>query len=307
MRAPEKPDLKLFWLLLVLGLAIGGIGAALAWLDYASGRWVEERKGWVDGQALVYEVGIRWWYTSKGGSSYDATVHYILRVDGRDYEGNEIASGYSGSADYARSLILPFAPEAAAFNLDDLGLLNPQRTWQVMNLPAMARYDPNDPSHSQIVLAPPSASRAAPRWFTRGLTLILLLAGAVMWWCAWKVLRGNDSPKYEPPTGPELWEYPVADRTRLLQYVERVHTEILRLGASNFTDVMSYYADRIADMATEAREGNLMPVQYVGQSLGRGADEAFGDGRLVSAAFKLQECIDDLAARPPGSGRALSG
>jgi hypothetical protein len=181
MRVFGKPDLKYFRLMLLSGLICATFGSALAWLDYASTRRAEERNGWVSGQALLYEVGIRW---SKAGPSpiYDMTVRYVLRVDGRDYEGSEIGSGFrSKSAVEVRSLIVPFAAEAAAYSFEDLGVLNPQRTWNVAYRPVPARYDPLHPASSQMVLDTPVLIEGVPRWLIRGSALLFLLAAAVLW------------------------------------------------------------------------------------------------------------------------------
>src|SRR5258706_16058967 len=91
-----KTDLKLFWSIMLLGLVCVGIGAGMMWLDRAGGRSSEDRGGWVNGEARVYEVGIRRAIGEKG-ARYEMTARYILTVGGRDYEGSEIAGGYSGT------------------------------------------------------------------------------------------------------------------------------------------------------------------------------------------------------------------
>jgi len=111
------------------------------------------------------------------------TARYVLTVGGRDYEGTEIAGSYrSNSAAGVRSLIVPFAAEAAEFSLQDLGPLNPERTWNVAYRPVKARYDPRDPSHSEILLAPDG-------WRPSGIGMTLLLAGTALCVLAWPVAR----------------------------------------------------------------------------------------------------------------------
>src|SRR5258706_941007 len=102
------------------------------------------------------------------------TARYILTVGGRDYEGSEIAGGYSSTSPAGvKSLIVPFAAEAAEYSLQDLGTLNPQRTWSVAYRTVPARYDPRDPAHSEIVLANPLMNDRVGAW-------ILLLAGTAL-------------------------------------------------------------------------------------------------------------------------------
>jgi len=49
-----------------------------------------------------------------------------------------------------------------------------------------------------------------------------------------------------------------------------------------------------------------VPAHYANHGLGRGADEVFGDGKLVDAAYTVQACINELVKQRPGSGRAVS-
>jgi hypothetical protein len=190
-----KTDLRLFWLITVLGLVCAGIGAGVMWLDRAAARASEDRSGWVNGEARVYEVGIRW-SAVKTGAHYEMTARYVLNVGGRDYEGNEIARGYSSkSANEVRSLIVPFAAEAAEYSLQDLGMLNPQRTWSVAYRTVPARYDPRDPARSHIVLTNPLVNDSVGAWLSRGFAWLLLLAGVALCAFAWFVARGRGACK----------------------------------------------------------------------------------------------------------------
>jgi hypothetical protein len=183
-----KTDLKLFWSLILLGLVCVVIGAGMMWLDRASGRSGEDRGGWVNGEARVYEVGIRR-ATGETGARYEMTARFVLTVGGRDYEGSEIARGYSSkSPAEVKSLIVPFAAEAAEYSLQDLGTLNPQRTWSVAYRTVSARYDPRNPAHSEIVLANPLMNDRVGAW-------ILLLAGTALCVFAWPVARRRGTRK----------------------------------------------------------------------------------------------------------------
>lgn len=195
MHKSDKPDLERFWMMILSGLLCAGFGGALAWLDYAAARSVEARSGWVQGQASLYEAGIRR-SSANGGLNYEMTTRYVLRVDGRDYEGSEIAGGYrSSSVADVKSLVVPYAPEAAEYALQDLGALNPQRSWHVVYRPVRVRYDPRDPSQSQMVLDNPIVIRTAGRWISLGIALFLLLVAAVLWVLAWPAARGRSSGK----------------------------------------------------------------------------------------------------------------
>jgi hypothetical protein len=186
-----KTDLKLFWLMIALGLLCAGVGVCVIWFDHAAARSGENRSGWVNGEARLYEVGIRW-SAAKTGAHYEMTARYVLNVGGRDYEGHEIARGYSSkSAAEVRSLIVPFAADAAEYSLQDLGMLNPQRTWSVAYRAVPARYDPRDPARSHIVLANPLANDSVGAWLLSGVAWSLLLAGVALCVFAWPVARGR--------------------------------------------------------------------------------------------------------------------
>jgi len=296
MRAPEKPDTKLFWSMIVLGLPCLGFGMALAWLAYASAREARERSLWVNGSASLIEVGIRY-LPVRRGSNYYVTARYLLQVNGRTYEGSEIAGGSSPSGVDVRTLIVPYAPEAATFKFEELGYLTPQHTWIVVGQSAPARYDPNDPARSQIVLRNPIGTKTGSSCGLIGMTVVLLLTGSALLVFAWPAGRGRAWGKSEvkPPAGPELKEYPEAERKRLLQCIEILQDHIKRQSGSGATPEMSSYAEQIEEMAAEAREGKLVPVQHANSGLGRGASEIFNVGHLVSAAQNLQACLDELA------------
>jgi hypothetical protein len=188
---PDKPDPKRFWLIMAASLACSVIGATLAWLDYAATQATEERAGWVSGEAQLLEVGILW-SAARSGANYTLIARYVLRVDGRDYEGSEIANDHSSaSPQEVRSQIARFAPEALEFNLQDLGELNPQRTWHVMYRPVPARYDPRDPAQSQMLLENSTLIDIVPRWFLRGIIVCILLAGVVLLVFARRAVRGS--------------------------------------------------------------------------------------------------------------------
>ena len=173
MNLTAQINRKLFWLMIALGVVCIGAGGTFAWLDHAAIQESEYRRGWVDGEGRLYEVGIRR-AAPNTGADYEMTARYLLTVGGRDYEGAQIAGSYrSKSAAEVRSLIVPFAAEAAEFSLQDLGPLNPQRTWNVAYRPVKARYDPRDPSRSEILLAPDD-------WLLGGIGMVLFLAGAAL-------------------------------------------------------------------------------------------------------------------------------
>ena len=183
-----KADLKLFWSITLLGFLCIGIGAGTMWLDRASGRLSEERGSWVNGEARVYEVGIRR-ATGESGARYEMTARYVLTVGGRDYEGSGIAGGYSSKSPAAvKALIVPFAAEAAEYSLQDLSTLNPQRTWSVAYRTVPARYDPRDPAHSEIVLANVPMNDSVVAW-------LFLLAGFALCVFAWPVARWRGTRK----------------------------------------------------------------------------------------------------------------
>jgi len=179
---PAQFNRKLFWSMIVFGVVCMGVGGTFTWLDHAATRESNERLGWVEGEARLYEVGIRR-AAPNTGADYEMTARYLLTVGGRDYEGAQIAGSYrSKSAAELRSRIVPFAAEAAEFSLQDLGPLNPERTWNVAYRPVKARYDPRDPAHSEILLAPDG-------WRPSGIGITLLLAGTALCVLAWPVAR----------------------------------------------------------------------------------------------------------------------
>lgn len=175
------------------GLLCAVIGAAFLWFDLAEGRRADENSDWAKGEASLYEAGISW-SNAKSGPRYAMTARYLLRVDGRDYEGSTIARGYSSSsAAEVRSLIASFAPEAAEYSLEDLGPLNPQRNWSVAYRAVPARYDPRDPARSQIMLAKPLAADSAGSWFLRVMAALFALAGVGLLMLARPVAGGRRS------------------------------------------------------------------------------------------------------------------
>jgi hypothetical protein len=181
----------LFWLMIALGVVCMGVGGSFAWLDHAAIQESEYRHDWVDGEARLYEVGIRR-SAPNTGADYEMTARYVLTVGGRDHEGTRIAGSYrSKSPAEVRSLIVPFAAEAAEFSLQDLGPLNPQRTWNVAYRPVKARYDPRDPARSEILLAPDG-------WLPSGIGMTLLLAGTALCVLAWPVARRRKSRPPDP-------------------------------------------------------------------------------------------------------------
>ena len=176
-------------MMIVCGLVCAAIGAVLLGADLSQVRESDEGGGWVKSEAMLYEVGIRR-SNAEPSASYAMTARYILRVDGRDYEGSAIARGYSSkSAVEVRSLIAAFAPEAAEYSLQDLGALNAHRSWSVAYRAVPARYDPRDPARSQLVLPKPLATDTARAWLSRGIPALFLLAAIVLLGWAWSVAR----------------------------------------------------------------------------------------------------------------------
>src|SRR3954469_6757726 len=142
-------NLKRFSLFIALGLICIGAGMAMAWFAHAAALKNDQHSDWTSAEARLYEVGIRW-NAEDAGALYQMTVRYVLTVAGRDYDGGEIAGGYSSrSPTQVKALIVPFAAEAAEFSLQDIGPLNPQRSWSVAYRAVAVRYDAHDPSRSQ--------------------------------------------------------------------------------------------------------------------------------------------------------------
>jgi hypothetical protein len=132
--------------------------------------------------------------------------------------------------------------------------------------------------------------------------------GAALLVFAWPAASGRrwGEQKYQPPAGPALSRYPEADRRRLLLSIERLQAEISRLSLSGWTTNLRLYARQIEEMAAAARDGSFVLLHYANQGLGRGADEVFGDEKLVDAAYTLQACINEMVKQRPRPGRALS-
>lgn len=182
-----NPRRKLLWF--ALALACAGMSGMLGWLDYVSAHRSAESDGWAQGEGQLYEVGIGWSHSGIN-SNYDMTARYTFRVDGRDYAGHVIAAGYSSkSPAEVRSLIATYAREAAEYSLEDLGTLNPQRTWSVAYRAVPVRYDPRDPAHSQMVLDKPIAAATIGGWLVRGLAVVFSLAAAISLVAAWRMAR----------------------------------------------------------------------------------------------------------------------
>ena len=171
---------KNFWLRAALGLLCIAMGAAMLWITHVTALSNDERKDWLSGEARLYEVGIRW-NAEDAGAVYRMTARYVLTVAGRDYDGGEIAGGYASKAPAeVRSLIVPFAAEASEFSLQDLGPLNPERSWSIAYRPVAVRYDAADPSRSQMVLDRPIVHWGIADWLRNGIAALLLLAGSVL-------------------------------------------------------------------------------------------------------------------------------
>jgi len=297
--AGTRLDGKLFTLLIVLGIVCAAMGGGVMWLDHSTSRADGERNAWVSGEAQLYEAGIRW-TQGKTGDNYELTARYELKIGEQTYPGSGIAAGHSSkSPPEVKALLVPFAPEAADFSLQDLGPLNPERSWSVAYVPVPVRYDPRDPARSELVLTRPIATATLGRRVVRGIEWTLVLAGIGLCAFAWPAARVAIGPvPQQSIAGPAWAEYPEADRRRFAELIDRVLAEIARLSVDGTTVEMRYYGVRIAQMATEARNGSLVPSHYAQLQLGRGADEIFGDGRLCAAAAELQTCIDRLASGP---------
>jgi hypothetical protein len=163
------------------------IGAATLWMNDPRAPSTAQRSGWVDAEARLYEVGIRW-RPGKSGADYQMIVRYLVTVNGRDYEGSRIAAGDSSSSPAeVKALIVPFAPEASEFTLQDLGPLNPRRTWSVAYLPVRARYDARDAARSELLLGRPGVTRTVAYWTICGIAWLFLLLGAAL--AAWPIWR----------------------------------------------------------------------------------------------------------------------
>lgn len=173
------------------GLLCAIISAAFLWFDWAQQRVPEDRRGWVEGQASLYEVGIRR-LNAQAGAGYAMTARYVLRVGGRDYEGNAIERGFtSESAAEVRALIGSFAAEAAEYSFEDLGPLNPQRSWSVAYRIVPARYDPLNPAHSEILLAKSLPVNSVRSWLWRGTAILFALAAVVVLSLARRIARSR--------------------------------------------------------------------------------------------------------------------
>jgi hypothetical protein len=185
--------------MIAFGVICMGVGGTFAWLEHAGTQEQaeERRSGWVDGEARLYEVGIRW-IAEDAGALYQMTARYVLTVAGRDYDGGEIARGYtSRSATRVKALIVPFAAEASEFSLQDLGPLNSQRSWSVAYRPVAVRYDAQDPARSQMVLDRPIVDLTVGNWLSRGAAALLILAGAAL--CALAIIAGRRQAADETP------------------------------------------------------------------------------------------------------------
>ena len=175
------------------GLLCAFISAAFLWFDWAQQRLPEERRGWVEGQASLYEVGIRR-LNAQAGAGYAMTARYVLRVGGRDYEGSAIERGFTcDSAAEVRALIGSFAPEAAEYSFEDLGPLNPQRSWSVAYRIVPARYDQLNPAHSEILLVKTLTVNSVRSWLWRGGAALFALAAFLLLVLARPVARGRSS------------------------------------------------------------------------------------------------------------------
>ena len=146
------------FLFVVVGLVIFGWGL----VSYFQGR---QAKSWptTPGQILVSQLRV-----DSGGDSetWKVTVRYRYVCDGREYEGNRIAFGYSGSGDEeehrlieeklraASSVIVRYQPDkpdnsvlAVGFNRHTFGLLVFGATWLVFFI-GMAIMVTSDSRHT---------------------------------------------------------------------------------------------------------------------------------------------------------------
>jgi len=76
---PAQFNRKLFWSMIVFGVVCMGVGGTFTWLDHAATRESNERLGWVEGEARLYEVGIRR-AAPNTGADYEMTARYLLTV-----------------------------------------------------------------------------------------------------------------------------------------------------------------------------------------------------------------------------------
>lgn len=171
--------------MIAVGAICAATGAGLLWLDRAARQADAERESWVSGEAQLYEAGIRWAH-GEAGTHYELTARYELKIDGRSYRGSRIAAGHSSkSAVAVKALLVPLAPEAADFSLQDLGPLNPERSWSVAYRPVPVRYDPRDPARSELMLERPRGA-----WIARGIAWALIVAGIALAAFAWRRAHG---------------------------------------------------------------------------------------------------------------------
>jgi hypothetical protein len=79
-----------------------------------------------------------------------------------------------------RALIVPLAPEAAEFSLQDLSELNPQRSWSVAYRPVTVHYNPQDPAHAELVLERTAAGASILDWVLRIFAAMFLFTAAAL-------------------------------------------------------------------------------------------------------------------------------
>src|SRR4051812_24455804 len=134
MAHSPKLDFKQFRLMLALGIFCTLVAGAMLWFTDAPAAWKNPQPGWTSMAGSLLETGIR--LNSGTGDKYEMIARYEYRLEGRVYHASKIAGSHSSnSADDVRALIVPLAPEATEFSLQDLSDLNPQRTWSVAYRP----------------------------------------------------------------------------------------------------------------------------------------------------------------------------
>ena len=300
MNNPEKPDLKLFSMMLILGLLFTLVGFAFLWLERASSNEIEARKQWVKGKADLLEVGIYYSGATKR-SFYNMTARYTLLINEQYFEGSGVSSGnWSTSCDEVLRIIAKYAPEAKQLNVNDLSLLRPQHTWPVPSIPVDVLYNSADPNQSELILDEPIERKMIGNWFIYSFIGISELIGFLMLFFAWKTISGGrkNSPNI---IGSSINKYPEADRQRLLNRLTILQTEIARLAfkVSSKNDSIHYLADDIDKMIELVKNGSFVPMQFAHQPMGRSIDEKFCNDKLTSLANDLQALIDELAKKTP--------
>jgi hypothetical protein len=188
-----KLDFRQFRLMLALGVFCMLVGGAMLWFTDAPADWKNPQPGWTHIEGHLLETGIR--LAGGTGAKYEMIARYEYKLDERIYHGSKIAGSHANnSPEDVRALIVPLAPEAAEFGLQDLSDLNPQRTWSVAYRPVTVRYDPQDPARAELVLEHSLKKGSAVDWIVRIVAAMFLLTAAALFIGAFPVSRRAAAP-----------------------------------------------------------------------------------------------------------------